>query len=302
MSSSNAIDDLVARFVADILDILERACAERRAEALGIVQSMLADLQPHTGVHGRAQPSRSRAAAPTRRAPSNAVHARMAHGDAPAAVPAGAGSGKTNTHTAPGVAPTERGVRPGRRREAARTGPAPSPRSKPTTAARQPADRTPAPAAPVAAAGGAPLGEMPAASPPSAATPEAQDGSVREALVFEAVRSLGRTTSSEIALRTGLPNGTVYVLLRSLVAAGRVARTDSMRGVEYSLVSSGSIQPFKRTRAAAPDAAPEAASHDGEGRGAAAPVVGREADAEGGELPFGAPAGELPGVVAPALT
>jgi hypothetical protein len=81
--------------------------------------------------------------------------------------------------------------------------------------------------------------------------------------VLEAVRSLARATASEVAQRTGLPNGTVYVVLRALVVASRVAKTDSMRGVEYSLVSNGSIRPFKRTRAAVAEPLPQTPSHDG---------------------------------------
>jgi hypothetical protein len=72
--------------------------------------------------------------------------------------------------------------------------------------------------------------------------------------VLDAVRSLVRVTAGEIARHTALPNGTVYVLLRSLVARGRVAKTATARGVEYSLVSSGGILPFKRVKAAAPTA------------------------------------------------
>jgi hypothetical protein len=81
--------------------------------------------------------------------------------------------------------------------------------------------------------------------------------------VYDAVKSLVRAGANQIALRTRLPNGTVYVVLRALVAAGRVAKTDTARGMEYSLTSTGSVQPFKRVRVAA------AGSADGERRGAA---------------------------------
>lgn len=74
----------------------------------------------------------------------------------------------------------------------------------------------------------------------------------REAVVLETVRSLVRGTATEIATRSGLPNGSVYVALRALVARGRVARAETARGVEYSLVSSGEIRPFKRVRATRP--------------------------------------------------
>jgi hypothetical protein len=71
-------------------------------------------------------------------------------------------------------------------------------------------------------------------------------------VVLEAVRALVRGTATEIAARSGLPNGSVYVVLRSLVARGKVARAETARGIEYSLVSSGGIRPFKRVRAATP--------------------------------------------------
>ncbi|AGP36451.1 hypothetical protein SCE1572_19315 [Sorangium cellulosum So0157-2] len=76
--------------------------------------------------------------------------------------------------------------------------------------------------------------------------------SEREGVVLEAVRSLVRGTATEIAARSGLPNGSVYVALRALMARGRVARAETARGFEYSLVSPGEIRPFKRVRAARP--------------------------------------------------
>ncbi|WP_437767198.1 helix-turn-helix domain-containing protein [Sorangium sp. So ce764] len=79
----------------------------------------------------------------------------------------------------------------------------------------------------------------------------------REAVVLETVRSLVRGTATEIAARSGLPNGSVYVTLRTLVARGRVARAGTARGAEYSLVSSGGIRPFKRVRVARPTSAAE---------------------------------------------
>lgn len=74
----------------------------------------------------------------------------------------------------------------------------------------------------------------------------------REAVVLETARCLVRGTAAEIAARSGLPNGSVYVALRALVARGRVARAETARGIEYSLVSSGEIRPFKRVKAATP--------------------------------------------------
>jgi len=57
----------------------------------------------------------------------------------------------------------------------------------------------------------------------------------REVLVLDTVRSLGRASANEIVKRSWLPNGSVHVVLRSLVAGGRVARAKTDRGVEYSL-------------------------------------------------------------------
>jgi hypothetical protein len=68
--------------------------------------------------------------------------------------------------------------------------------------------------------------------------------------VLEAVRVLVRATATEVAERSGQPSGSVGVALRALVARGQVAKTRTPRGLEYSLVSAGSIQPFKRVKRA----------------------------------------------------
>jgi hypothetical protein len=98
----------------------------------------------------------------------------------------------------------------------------------------------------------------------------------REALVLDTVRLLVRPTAGEIVQRTGLPNGSVHVALRALLAGGRVVRTATARGKEYSLVSAGSVKPFKRPQPAANGAllggaVPGAAIAD---PSACAPVVG----------------------------
>ncbi len=80
------------------------------------------------------------------------------------------------------------------------------------------------------------------ASAPADPVPE------REAQVLGAVRALGRAMAVEVAERTGLPNGSVGVALRALVARGLVAKTQTARGAEYSLVSTGRVRPFKRVR------------------------------------------------------
>jgi DNA-binding IclR family transcriptional regulator len=56
-------------------------------------------------------------------------------------------------------------------------------------------------------------------------------------LVLDAVRALGRATANEVAERSGQPNGSVAVALRSLVARRLVARTETARGIEYTVVS-----------------------------------------------------------------
>ena len=62
-----------------------------------------------------------------------------------------------------------------------------------------------------------------------------REASDREALVLDAVRSLGRATATEVAGRCGQPNGSVFVALRALVAHGRVARAKTPKGIEYSI-------------------------------------------------------------------
>jgi hypothetical protein len=86
----------------------------------------------------------------------------------------------------------------------------------------------------------------------------------RDALVLDAVRVLVRATASEVAERSGQPNGSVSVALRGLVARGQVAKTRTARGAEYSLISTGSIQPFKRVRGAVAAGAPAGAATAGE--------------------------------------
>jgi len=77
--------------------------------------------------------------------------------------------------------------------------------------------------------------EQPSAAPVTSASPASEPAvrPQREALVLDAVRSLGQATAAEIAKQGGLPNGTAYVVLRSLLARGEVARADTARGVEY---------------------------------------------------------------------
>jgi hypothetical protein len=103
---------------------------------------------------------------------------------------------------------------------------------------------TNAPGAPAGTAGEA--GEV--ASPASAPDRAAGQVPEREARVLDAVRALGRATAIEVAERSGQPNGSVVVTLRGLVARGLVARAKAAGGVEYSLVSTGSVRSFQRVR------------------------------------------------------
>jgi hypothetical protein len=88
-----------------------------------------------------------------------------------------------------------------------------------------------------------------------APTPAEEARRGREALVLDTVRALLRATAGEIAARAGQPNGSTYVTLRALVGRGLVARTETSRGVEYGLVSTGEVRPFKRNRSGSTTAA-----------------------------------------------
>jgi hypothetical protein len=137
---------------------------------------------------------------------------------------------RRNAHTSKSVAPPMRSAKQG-------------------TLSRTPSSRTPA--APATSRSSAPTS---VADPTTASTTTATGASAsnREAVVLDTVRTLVRGTATEIATRSGLPNGSVYVSLRALVGRGRIARAETARGVEYSLVSSGEIRPFKRVRTATP--------------------------------------------------
>ena len=86
-----------------------------------------------------------------------------------------------------------------------------------------------------------------------------QGAAEREALMLESVRTLVRATAGEIAQHGGLPSGTAYVVLKQLIANGRVAKIETARGMEYSLVSTGAVRPFKRSRGVDAEAVAEQA-------------------------------------------
>jgi len=136
------------------------------------------------------------------------------------------------SHTLPQSAPSRRRV-------------APRSKASPEGATAQPKPRTgPRSAGGAAASARSPArstnGAAAASAPPARPQEPAAGGPVirpqREALVLDAVRSLGQATAAEIARQGGLPNGTAYVVLRSLLARGEVARADTARGVEYRTV------------------------------------------------------------------
>ncbi len=127
---------------------------------------------------------------------------------------------------------------PSRRRDAARSKAAPrggATQPKPRTGPRSAGEATASARSPARSNGAAA-----ASAPPARPQETAAGGPVvrpqREALVLDAVRSLGQGTAAEIARQGGLPNGTAYVVLRSLLARGEVARADTARGVEYRAV------------------------------------------------------------------
>jgi hypothetical protein len=217
MSTTRAIDDLVERLVGDILNILERARDEHRARALDTVAALLATTPQARPV--RAQPARP--TAPVAKKPTPARAANKAP-SAPARPP----TPTREVRTPPPAAP--RRPEPPPKRERARV--------KPLAAAVVPA--------------------VEATQPPPERADAGPSATERETAVLDAVRVLVRATAAEVAERCGLPNGTVYVVLRSLCASRRVAKTETPRGLEYSLVSTGGIQPFKRSKPAAPAEAP----------------------------------------------
>jgi hypothetical protein len=57
----------------------------------------------------------------------------------------------------------------------------------------------------------------------------------REERVLGAVADLVRATAADVVDHAGLPNGSVTVALRALVARGRLVRRETPSGVEYAL-------------------------------------------------------------------
>ncbi|MEP7120521.1 MAG: hypothetical protein ABJE95_06420 [Byssovorax sp.] len=232
MSTSNAIENLVERFVQDLVGFLHEEEGDRRAVALAIVESLLTKL-----------PQPKSAPRPAARKP-----------DRPAAI-------WSRQHRLQSTAPAKAAETT---TSSAEESPAPTfrPRIRHPRMIVVPTGQSSAtykPPSPVVQTSSTTT--MESAVEPASQRRPVQGAAEREALMLESVRTLVRATAGEIAQHGGLPSGTAYVVLKQLITNGRVAKTETARGVEYSLVSTGAIRPFKRTRGGAvaePQEAPAA--------------------------------------------
>lgn len=229
---NDAIEELVGRFVDELLSLAQQARDDSRTAALNVVTSMLVNMgrpaepQKPTGAHPTALVKSSRGrrheiAATSKAAPVTSAKSETAPPSAATSTPTTSTKREKRAQRTGDAAPaTRRSLVP-----EASTSPSPVVTFNETASSADTASVT------------------------ASAVPE------REALVLDAVRALVRATAAEIAERSGQPNGSVYVTLRGLVARGLVAKTETARGIEYSLVSAGRVQPFKRAkRAGAADA------------------------------------------------
>jgi len=229
MSTSNAIENLVQRFVSDLVGYLHEEEGNRREAALAIVMSMLAksSVRPSAPAPAPRKPARGAAIwSRQRRQPSAEVKAPEV------------------TRERPEEASEEEEV----------ALPLPRPRVRHPRMIVVPAGQSPAtykPPTPSAQPTQLDLTGMESTasvSEPASQRRPVQGAAEREALMLESVRTLVRATAGEIAQHGGLPSGTAYVVLKQLISNGRVAKTETARGVEYSLVSTGAVRPFKRAR------------------------------------------------------
>jgi hypothetical protein len=127
--------------------------------------------------------------------------------------------------------PAPKQARRGARAAAVRT-PAPLP------AAAAPRPPSPRPRGKAVAAPQASPGVVPGAA--RAPQPVAEDSHTapvteREERVLAAVADLVCATAADVVEHSGLPNGSVTVALRALVARGRLSRRETSSGVEYTL-------------------------------------------------------------------
>ena len=224
MSTSNAIENLVELFVQDLVGFLHEEEGDRRAAAFTIVTSLLAK---------SAQPS----SAPSRvdRKPGRPAAIWSRQHRQPAADTKAPEAVHISTEEAPAAVLRPRVRHP-------RMIVVPSGQSSATYKPPSPAFQPSA-------------GKMESAVEPASQRRPVHGAAEREALMLESVRTLVRATAGEIAQHGGLPSGTAYVVLKQLITNGRVAKTETARGVEYSLVSTGAIRPFKRARGGAVEAA-----------------------------------------------
>ena len=233
MSTSNAIENLVERFVQDLVGFLHDEEGVRRADSLAIVMSMLAKLPlPASLSSGPARAVRKpgRPAAIWSRQHRQPSRAEATELETTATKPAAS--------VAPVVQPRARHPRmivvPTGQSSATYKPPTPAFESRPSASA---------------------TATMESAVEPASQRRPVQGAAEREALMLESVRTLVRATAGEIAQHGGLSSGTAYVVLKQLITNGRVAKTETARGVEYSLVSTGAIRPFKRARGGAVESA-----------------------------------------------
>lgn len=229
MSTSNAIENLVERFVQDLAGFLHEEEGDHRAAALAIVTSLLAkSAQPSW------QPSSEPAHAVRKPGRPAAIWSRQRRLQSPAEAKAPeAAASSVEESSAPVLRPRVRHPRmivvPSGQSSATYKAPSPTFQSVSTT--------------------------MESVVEPASQRRPVQGAAEREAIMLESVRTLVRATAGEIAQHGGLPSGTAYVVLKQLITNGRVAKTETARGVEYSLVSTGAIRPFKRARGGAVESA-----------------------------------------------
>jgi hypothetical protein len=252
MSTPNAIENLVERFVQDLVGFLHEEEGARRADALAIVMSMLAKSPQPASATARAvrKPGRpaaiwsrqSRESRESRKPPPAEDKAPEAPMSSPAESPAPALRPRIR-HPRMIVVPT----------------------GQSSATYKPPSATLPSSLSSVG-------GSMESAVEPASQRRPVQGAAEREALMLESVRTLVRATAGEIAQHGGLPSGTAYVVLKQLITNGRVAKTETARGVEYSLVSTGAIRPFKRARGGAVEAA--AAAEQQEAPAVSASAVG----------------------------
>jgi hypothetical protein len=241
MSTSNAIENLVERFVEDLVGFLQQEEGERRAAALAIVMSML----------GQSSLQASAPARPVRKPTRNAAIWSRQRRQPSAVEPVREATTENVAKPEPEPEPT---LRPRVRHP--RMIVVPAGQSAATYKPPSPSFSSPSFSSPSFQSDS---GAIESSAEPASQRRLVQGAAEREALMLESVRTLVRATAGEIAQHGGLPSGTAYVALKQLIANGRVAKIETSRGMEYSLVSTGAVRPFKRSRGAEAEAAGEQA-------------------------------------------